>query len=97
LVWKSPQKLWDASFGVTKKFPFARFMNHEITRLRGSGMLDAILEKHGMKKPICEETNDEVKSISIQKVILPFVIVSLGMTLALLILAAEKLRRMLGT
>ena len=60
-------------------------------------MLHAILEKNGMKKPNCKETNDEIKSISIQKVIFPFVIVSLGMTLALLILSAEKLRGMLGT
>ena len=68
-------------------------MNREVTKLREFGMFQSIFSKNPMKKPNCTETNDEVKSISIQKAILPFILVTFGMTLALLILVAENLRR----
>ena len=81
------------SFAVKKNFPYARFLNYEITKLRESGMIDVILTRNQFKPPQCqdqetEETNQE--KISLQKVILPFTLILIGMIFACIVLSIEN-------
>ena len=82
------------SYAVKKNFPYARFLNYEITKLRESGMIDVILARNQFRPPQCqdqesEETNQE--KMSLQKVILPFTLILIGMTLACIILSIENI------
>ena len=80
--------------GIQKGLPYTCFMNHEITKLRGSGMLQLFFLRHASKTPTCNysDGNDNtVVSLSIQKIVFLFVIILLGMVLSVKIFAVEKI------
>ena len=87
-------KMTPASFGVKKGFPFSTFVNLEFTKMRGSGLLQRIIKRNALKKPLCTEEvpfDDKVK-IKIQKVIFPFSIILLGVIFSVIILSIEILK-----
>ena len=87
-------KIAHASFGVKKGFPFSPFLNFEITKMRGSGLLQLINQRNALKKPLCadETTFDGKVKIKIQKVIFPFCIILLGVIFSVIILSIEILK-----
>ena len=84
-------KIAQASFGVKKGFPFSPFLNFEITKMKGSGLLQLIIQRNALKKPSCTEevTFDDKNQIKIQKVIFPFSIILLGVIFSVIILSIE--------
>ena len=90
-----PFKLFDSTFGIKKKFPFANFMNYEIRKFQESGMLQLILERYDdLKQTRCygqDSSNEEVVSLKYQKVIFPFVIIIGGFFLACVFLGLEAI------
>ena len=92
LVWQIPKKIFDATIGIQKGSPYIRFMNHEITKLRGSGMLQRFLSRPNSKNSVCNnsDTNEDLVSLSFEKVIFLFAIILLGSVFAILLLFAEK-------
>ena len=87
-------KIAHASFGVKKGFPFSPFLNLEITKMRGSGLLQLINQRNALKKPLCTEeaTFDGKVKIKIQKVIFPFSIILLGVIFSVIILSIEIMK-----
>ena len=92
MVWQIPKKIFDATIGIQKGSPYIRFMNHEITKLRGSGMLQRFLIRPNSKNPVCNnsDTNEDLVSLSFEKVIFLFAIILLGFVFAVLLLIAER-------
>ena len=90
-------KIAHASFGVKKGFPFSPFLNFELTKMRGSGLLQLINQRNALKKPLCTEeaTFDDRVQIKIQKVIFPFCIILLGIICSVIILSIEITRKCL--
>ena len=82
-----PMKLADSSFVIKKELPLAKFLNHQISMLRGSGIMQHILEKDETKKPC--QTEEKSKSIKFKKVIFPFFIYMIGVISALAIFFIE--------
>ena len=82
-----PMKLADSSFIIKKELPFSKFLNHQISMLRGSGIMQHILEKDETKKPC--QTEENSKSIQFKKVIFPFFIYMIGVISALAIFFIE--------
>ena len=77
------------SFGVRKGWPYKRFLNHQLNKMRDNGQLQNILERNAIKKHSCE-TQDGPISIQFTKMIFPFIIFLLGGTIAVSISFAEK-------
>ena len=93
MVWQIPKKIFDATIGIQKGSPYIRFMNHEITKLRGSGMLQRFLSRPNSKNSVCNnsDTNeDTIVSLSFEKVVLLFAIFLFGSVFASLLLIAER-------
>ena len=70
-----------------KELPLTKFLNHQISMLRGSGIMQHILEKDETKKPC--QTEEKSKSIQFKKVIFPFFIYMIGVISALAIFFIE--------
>ena len=77
------------SFGVRKGWPYKRFLNHHLNKMRDNGLLQNILERNAFKKNSCE-TQDGPISIQFTKMIFPFIIFLLGGTIAVSLFFAEK-------
>ena len=93
LVWQIPKKIFDATIGIQKGSPYIRFMNHEITKLRGSGMLQRFFIRPNSKNSVCNnsDTNeDPIVSLSFEKVIFLFAIFLFGSVFAILLLISER-------
>ena len=92
LVWQIPKKIFDATIGIQKGSPYIRFMNHEITKLRGSGMLQRFLTRPDLKNTVCNSsgTNENLVSLSFEKVIFLFAIFLFGSVFAILLLIVER-------
>ena len=87
-----PVKFTDSSFVIKKESPYTRFLNHQISKLRRSGIMQHLLEKYAAKKPSCEtEENSKSKSIHFKKVIFPFFVYMIGIISALAIFFVEKI------
>ena len=78
-----------STYGLKKNLPYARFINYEITKLRQSGMLDLISERYSLKQPKCLEEDSQNKKVSFYKLILPFSIIFVGISIAFVILSVE--------
>ena len=68
-------------------------MNHEITKLRDSGMLHRFFTRPDLKNTVCNnsDTNEDlIVSLSFEKVIFLFAIILLGSVFAVLLLIAER-------
>ena len=83
-----PIKFAASSIVIKKELPYTKFINHRISKLRGSGIMQHLLEKHATKKPLCQ-TEEKPKSIQFKKVIFPFFIYMIGVISALAIFFIE--------
>ena len=77
------------SFGVRKGWPYKRFLNFHLNRMRDNGQLQNILERNAFKKHSCQ-TQDGPISIQFTKMIFPFIIFLLGGTIAVSLFFVEK-------
>ena len=77
------------SFGVRKGWPYTRFLNHHLNKMRDNGQLQNILERNALKKHSCE-TQDGPISIQFTKMIFPFIIFLVGGTVSVSLFFAEK-------
>ena len=85
-----PIKFAPSSIVIKKELPYTKFINHHISKLRGSGIMQHLLEKHAVKKPLCQ-TEETPKSIQFKKVIFPFFIYMIGVISALAIFFIEHI------
>ena len=85
-----PIKFAASSIVIKKELPYTKFINHRINKLRGSGIMQHLLEKHATKKPLCQ-TEEKPKSIQFKKVIFPFFIYVIGVISALAIFFIEHI------
>ena len=83
-----PIKFAASSIVIKKELPYTKFINHRMSKLRGSGIMQHLLEKHATKKPLCQ-TEEKPKSIQFKKVIFPFFIYMIGVISALAIFFIE--------
>ncbi len=83
LVWQF--QIYDATFGVTKGFPYTPFLNHALTKLRESGSLSHFLQVHKVLFPECTKSYQDLVSMSPKKVVVVFLIMLLGLLLGALI------------
>ena len=70
-----------------KGSPYTKFLNHEINKLRGSGIFHNILLRH-QKQPC--QTNEALAQITLQKTLFLFAVFVLGVLLSITILFIEK-------
>ena len=85
-----PIKFAASSIVIKKELPYTKFINHRMSKLRGSGIMQHLLEKHVTKKPLCQ-TEEKPKSIQFKKVIFPFFIYVIGVISALAIFFIEHI------
>ena len=85
-----PMKFPGSSFVMRKGLPYTSFFNYQINQLRGSGILQYIYKKHNLKTPSCDP-EEKLHSISLQKVVFPFLIYIIGAILAVVIFIIEKI------
>ena len=83
-----PVKFVASTFVIKKESPYTQFLNHQISKLSGSGIIQHLLEKHATKKPSCQ-TEEKSTSIQFKKVIFPFFIYMIGVISALAIFFIE--------
>ena len=74
------------SIGVKKALPFTKFLNYELNKLRGSGVLQNALSVP--KKPCPQD--DNLLPITLQKMIFLFTVFVLGGTLSIIIFIVER-------
>lgn len=88
--------VYDASFGVSKGFPYAKYMNHQLLKMKEQGALGHFFYRHQVQWPECKVppgVNAEEKDwngLTLKKVIFLFLVVWAGFLFALLIFVAEK-------
>ena len=83
-----PMEFPGSSFVMRKGLPYTSFFNYQINQLRGSGILQYIYKKHNLKTPSCDP-EEKLHSISLQKVVFPFLIYIIGAILAFVIFIVE--------
>ena len=83
-----PVKYVASTFFVKKELPYTQFLNHQISKLSGSGIMQRLLEKHATEKPSCQ-SEEKSTSIQFKKVIFPFFIYLIGVISALAIFFIE--------
>ena len=88
-VWK--YKMGVFSIPITKGLPFENFMRHLIFEMTEKGQLSQILKKWGIAKQDCGTILKSGNPLSWQKLITVFVIVKMGILLALASLFIEKM------
>ena len=74
------------SIGVRKALPFTKFLNYELNKLRGSGVLQNAL---AVPKKNCPQ-DDNLMPISFHKMIFLFTVFVLGGTLSIIIFIVER-------
>ena len=74
------------SIGVKKGLPYTKFLNRELSKLRGSGVLQNILTYPKLTCPLDEESIP----ITFSKIIFLFTIFVLGGTLSIIIFIIEQ-------
>ena len=85
-----PIKFPASTMVIQKELPFTKFLNQQISKLRGSGIMQHLLEKHAKKKPLCQ-TEENPKPIPFKKVIFPFFVYMIGVISALAIFFIENI------
>ena len=85
-----PTNMAASAFIINKKLPYAKLLNHQISKLRGPGIMQHLLERHATKKPFCQ-TEEKLKSIHFKKVIFPFFVYMIGVISALAIFFIENI------
>ena len=74
------------SIGVKKGLPYTKFLNHEMSKLRGSGVLQNILAIPKLTCPL----DEELIPITFSKMIFLFTVFVLGGTLSIIIFIFER-------
>ena len=74
------------SIGVKKGLPFTKFLNHELNKLRGSGVLQNILAIPTQTCPLDEKT----MPITFHKMIFLFTVLVLGVILSIITFITER-------
>ena len=74
------------SIGVKKNSPFTRFLNHELIKLRGSGVLQNIVAIPKQKCP----TDEKLMPITLPKMFFLFSIFVIGAILSIIIFIFER-------
>ena len=74
------------SIGVKKAFPLTRFLNNELNKIRGSGVLQNIMAISKQNCPLDEKQTP----ITLQKMVLLFTVFLLGGILSIIIFIIEK-------
>ena len=80
------------AFGLafSKGWPFAKFLSRELLKLQSSGRYQLIAMKQRLQDPDCAKNQEpDYGSISVKKVIMLFLLICLGVFLALLICLME--------
>ena len=85
-----PVKYVASTFFIKKELPYTQFINHQISKLSGSGIMQHLLAKHATKKPLCQ-TEENPKPIQFKKVIFPFFVYMIGVISALAIFFIENI------
>ena len=75
-----------ASFGVKKHLPFTKFLNYELGKLRGSGVLQNIL---AIPRQSCPKDENPMP-ITFSKTVFLFTVFVLGGTLSIIIFIVES-------
>ena len=74
------------SIGVKKGLPYTKFLNRELSKLRGSGVLQNILAIPKLTCPL----DEELIPITFSKIIFLFTVFVLGGTLSIIIFIFER-------
>ena len=74
------------SIGVKKGLPYRKFLNRELSKLRGSGILQNILAIPKLTCPL----DEELIPITFSKMIFLFTVFALGGTLSIIIFIFEQ-------
>ena len=74
------------SFGVKKAFPFTKFLNYKLNKLRGSGVLQNILTIPKQNCPL----NENPMPITFHKMVFLFTVFVLGGILSIIIFTFER-------
>ena len=85
-----PINIAASAFVIKKKLPYTKLLDHQISKLRGSGMMQHLLMRHATLKPFCQ-TEEKPKSIGFKKVIFPFFVYMIGVISAIAIFFIEKI------
>ena len=85
-----PTNMAASAFIINKKLPYTNLLNHQISKLRGHGIMQHLLERHATKKPFCQ-TEEKLKSIHFKKVIFPLFVYMIGVISALAIFFIENI------
>ena len=83
MVVKMPDIL--ASIGVRKELPFTKFLNNELNKLRGSGVLQRVLVIPKQKCPL----DEKLMPITFPKMVFLFAVFVLGGILSIFIFICE--------
>ena len=75
-----------ASIGVKKGLPFTKFLNYELNKLRGSGVLQNVLAIPKQNCPLDENP----MPITFSKMVFLFIVFVLGGILSIIMLIVEK-------
>ena len=74
------------SIGVKKALPFTKFLNYELNKLRGSGVLQNVLAVHKQNCPL----DENLMPITFSKTVFLFTVFVLGGILSIIMLIVEK-------
>ena len=75
-----------ASIGVKKAFPFTRFLNNELNKIRGSGLLQNIMAIPKQNCPM----DEKLMPITLPKMVFLFTVFVLGGILSIIIFIFER-------
>ena len=75
-----------ASIGVKKGLPLTKFLNYELNKLRGSGVLQNVLAVHKQNCPL----DENLMPITFSKTVFLFTVFVLGGILSIIILIVES-------
>ena len=75
-----------SSIGVKKAWPLTKFLNYELNKLRGSGVLQNVLARPRLNCPL----DENLTPITFSKVVFLFTVFILGVILSSIIIIIEK-------
>ena len=75
-----------SSIGVKKDLPVTKFLNYELNKLRGSGVLQNVLARPRLNCPL----DENLTPITFYKVVFLFTVFILGVILSSIIIIIEK-------
>ncbi len=89
IVWTGKVPTLYGSFATPRNSSYFPVLARELLHLRVTGRLNAQRRRHLKGEANCEPIIKEVTPLSLKKLVMPFLIVAIGATLALIILIIE--------